>query len=78
MICGIGPPVVCEEAAVTNLKTDPSLLRALEESARQKPTAHELQHQRISFIMGAMKDNSSVTREQIRKILAEHEGKQRT
>jgi hypothetical protein len=38
-------------------------------------TADELRKQRVSFILGTLKDDSAVTRAQINSVLAEQEGK---
>jgi hypothetical protein len=59
---------------MTDLKTNPSLLNALERAAATKPSADQLRKQRISFIIGSLKDTSDVTRDKVRKILAEQEG----
>jgi len=56
------------------LKTDESLLRALRVAASHKITKEELHKQRISFIMGSLKNNSTVTQDQIDKVLAEQSG----
>lgn len=60
---------------MTDLKTDGALLRALEEAARRRPTADELDEQRVSFIMGSLGESSTVSRERVTEILAAHEGR---
>lgn len=57
------------------LKTEQSLLDALREASSHTPTAEELQRQRVSFIMGSLKTDSSVTRDRVQKVLAEQEGR---
>ncbi len=59
---------------MTELHTDKSLLAKLKSAGSKKLTAEELLKQRISFIIGSLKDESTVTKAQIRKVLAEHEG----
>lgn len=56
------------------LTTKASLLSALTEAARTKPSADELQKQRISFIMSAVKENDDMTESRIKEVLAEQEG----
>lgn len=56
------------------MKTKPSLLRVLQEAAQRKPTADEIQRQRVSFIMSAVKESGGVTESRIREVLAEQEG----
>ena len=59
---------------VLNLKTKPELLTALQESLNRRPTAHEIQEQRVSFVYGSLSSKSNVTREQVRKLLVEKDG----
>lgn len=61
------------ENAMTSLHTDSALLKALEAAAKIKISADELRKQRVSFIMGALGDDSSVTRAKVTEILAAHE-----
>jgi hypothetical protein len=61
---------------MTNLKTSKSLLDALRESARPV-TSEELHAQRVSFIMGSVKAESGITREQVQQVLAKQEGSQK-
>jgi hypothetical protein len=63
------------ETNVGNLKTSESLLDALRDAAAKELTAAELRKQRISFIMGTLKDTSTVTREKVTEVLAAQEGK---
>ena len=61
--------------SVTKLHTDVALLRALEAASQQKPTEDELRQQRVSFIMGTLKEASGVTRSMVQNVLAEQEGR---
>lgn len=56
------------------LRTDESLLKALREAAISKMTAAELREQRISFILGTLKEDSGVTREKVEQVLAKQHG----
>ncbi len=60
--------------AVLQLKTDSSLLKALEKASTEKPSPEELSEQRISFIVGSLKGDSHITRDRIKQILKEQEG----
>ena len=61
--------------AMTDLKTPEQLLSALRAASSRKPTPEELLKQRISFIMSALSEHSSVTRAQVTEILAHQEGR---
>lgn len=60
---------------MTDLQTKPSLLRRLEAAASRRQTPDEVHRQRVSFIMGMLKDSSTVTRDKVSKVLAAQEGK---
>jgi hypothetical protein len=60
--------------AVLQLKTDNSLLKALEKASSAKPDADELMEQRVSFIFGSLKTESNITHAQIKQVLVEQEG----
>lgn len=60
---------------MTDLRTDEKLLEKLRSSSNQKLTEDELYKQRVSFIMGSLSDNSTVTRAQVTKVLADFEGR---
>lgn len=60
---------------MTDLKTNESLLKSLRAAADRKLTAEELYKQRVSFIMGSLSDSSTVTRAQVKKALADIEGR---
>ena len=57
-----------------DLRTSPSLLRGLQMAAQRKPTAEEVQKQRLSFIMSAVNESGEVTESRIKEVLAEQEG----
>jgi hypothetical protein len=58
-----------------DLKTPNSLLRALQLGTSTKPTEETLKRQRVSFILGALKADSSVTRDLVEHVLAVQEGR---
>lgn len=60
---------------MTDLKTNESLLHALKRAASHTPTAEELHRQRVSFILGSLREESTVTRERVQEVLAEQEGR---
>ncbi len=59
---------------MTGIKTDPSLLEALRKSAGKRLTAEQLRKQKVSFIMGSLKSDSSITREFVEKELKKLDG----
>jgi hypothetical protein len=59
---------------MTELKTDPSLVKALEEAAGAPLTAKEVEQQRVSFVMGSLKSDSAITRAKVEEILAQQKG----
>ena len=60
---------------MTDLHTNEKLLKKLRESRNRQLTEDELYKQRVSFIMGSLSDNSTVTRAQVTKVLADFEGR---
>ncbi len=52
---------------IVRLKTDAALMQKLRES--REPTAAEVKEQRVSFVYGSLDFESSVTREQVRRML---------
>lgn len=56
------------------LKTNGALLEALKNAASKKPSAKEVQEQRVSFVFGSLGSKSNVTREHVRQIIVEQEG----
>ena len=59
---------------MTELKTKPSLLTALESAAKHAHTADELHTQRISFVMASVSEKGGVTRSRVEEVLAQQEG----
>ena len=57
------------------IKTDQELIRRLEEAARKSVSIKELYEQRMSFILGNLPKDSTVTREQIERVLNRLDGK---
>ncbi len=53
-----------------DLKTPESLLEKLRNASARSVTAEELHAQRVSFIMGSVKAESGITREQVQQVLA--------
>ncbi len=59
---------------MTGLHTNANLLKKLQASASTDLTAEELRKQRVSYVMGILKDTSTVTREQVKSMLEHQEG----
>jgi len=57
------------------LKTSPELLSKLKQTVERKLSAAEILEQRISFVFGSLKPGSGITRERVRQILLEHDGR---
>ncbi len=57
------------------LKTKKALLAALEKAATRQLTADELYEQRVSYIMGSLKNSSNVTRAKVKEVLDAQQGK---
>ena len=55
-------------------KTDPELIKRLEEAAKKPITKEQLERQRVSFVYGNLPADSTITREQVEKRIKEHEG----
>ena len=56
------------------LRTSESLLSDLRRAVSVKLSAEELRKQRISFILGTLKDQSDITRAKIAAVLKQQEG----
>ncbi len=63
-----------EVSMPTELKTDSELLARLSAAAKHRMTRDEILQQKISFILGNMSGDSTVTRRQIEEVLAKAEG----
>lgn len=59
------------------LKTDQRLLDALEQAASRELSHEEIERQRVSFVMGMLDQNNTMTREEVRDVLNRHMGEQR-
>jgi len=59
---------------LSDVKTNADLLTRLEQAARRKQTAAEIDRQRVSFIKSAIKDGENVTETTIRRVLAKQDG----
>ncbi len=57
-----------------DIRTDARLIERLKKSG-QYVTSEQLRRQRVSYIMGSLPKDSTITRGQIEKILDENEGK---
>jgi len=57
-----------------DLTTEPGLLERLAEAAKRTITRDEMHEQRISFIYGNLSEDSTITREQIERVLSNIEG----
>ena len=58
----------------TDLKTDAALLAKLSEAAKHQMTKDELRLQKISFVLGNVSGDSTITRKQVEEILDRAEG----
>lgn len=58
-----------------DIKTDKELLESLRYAASRELSRAELLAQRVSFIIGNLPKESTITREQVEEILEQHEGK---
>lgn len=59
---------------MTELKSKPSLLEALQKASRRDLTADEVRQQRISFIMGSVRSDD-ITRAKVQDVLDKQEGR---
>lgn len=56
-------------------KTDPHLLKSLKKAAKRGLTAEEIQRQRVSYVYGNLPKGSTLTCDEVEKVLARSEGK---
>ena len=56
-----------------NVKGDPQVLEALKKAATRGMTPEERHQQKVSFIVGTMGGDSTITREKVERILAEQD-----
>lgn len=59
---------------MTEIQTDRSLLEALRKAAGKKLSAEQLRRQKVSFIMGSLNKDSTITREFVEKELRRIDG----
>lgn len=59
---------------MTEKSTSADLLERLSAAAKKSLTEAEIRAQRVSFIMSAVDDDSTITRAQIEQIINENEG----
>lgn len=59
---------------MTYLKTDPDLIRALEQASTRELSASDLHDQRVSFVMSSFKEDSSVTRARVDEAISKQDG----
>lgn len=60
---------------MTDLHTSASLLEKLRRSASMPMTYEEIRRQKVSYVMGSLKDGSSVTVSKVNEVLSKHDGK---
>lgn len=58
-----------------DLDTNPALLNALKVAAQHRQTAEEALEQRVSFVYGSVGSENGVTRDQVRNLILEQEGR---
>jgi hypothetical protein len=59
---------------MTNFQTDPRLLTKLEKAAKRRLSPEELRRQKVSFILGSLGEESTITRERVERELDKLEG----
>lgn len=57
-----------------DLKTDDALLAKLREAAKHHMSKNEIREQKISYVMGVVSQDSTITRKQVEEILDRAEG----
>ena len=58
---------------IQDLKTDPSVLSALEQAAARKATPQEIFEQRVSFVFSSLSESSGATREHVKQVIREQQ-----
>lgn len=61
-----------------NLRTDPRLLDALKSASMRYPSVDQIERQRLSFVMGTLSTANHMTRQDVKKIIDLHEGRNNT
>lgn len=59
---------------MTQVATEPTLLERLSAAARRGLSGQEVREQRISFIMSAVDDDSTITKAQVEQVIRQFEG----
>jgi hypothetical protein len=59
---------------VVEINTDEELLARLKTKSDHRQSPEDAKEQRVSFVYGAMKSDSSITKEAVRRIIAKQEG----
>ena len=60
---------MAKPATTTMRRKDPQVLKALRNAAGRPMTPEDKHKQRVSFIMGTMSRDSTITREEVTKII---------
>lgn len=60
---------------MSDLRTDPGLLKRLVEAAKVEMTGEELRRQRASFVYGNLPNDSTLSRGEVEEVLGRLEGK---
>ena len=60
---------MAKPAITTMHRKDPHVLKALRDAAGRQMTPEERHKQRVSFIMGTMSRDSTITREEVKRII---------
>ena len=59
---------------ILQLKTNPSLLKRIEDLSDKKLTSSEVFEQRVSFVYGLMGGDNNVTKSEVRKAIQDYAG----
>lgn len=59
---------------IAKLRTDKTLLEALEKSSSRKLTADELLEQRTSFVYGSLDSKNTMSKSEVKQALMEQDG----
>lgn len=59
---------------MTELLSDPTLLSQLKDAAEAGVTSEQMHKQKVSYILGAVSDQSNITKERVEEVLRGMEG----
>ncbi len=59
---------------MTSLTTSDEVLKKISAAAKKSLTEQEIREQRISFVLSSVDDESSITKDQVEKVLQHFEG----